>query len=238
MSNLVNRFKHEIKSLWQTKIFIKIIKIQIKCGMDFIQIFQGKILARLSTPAHSQNPIRNRAETLHFVVRELASKRNLLLLETGCMRADHGELSWGDDGCSTLLFGLLAQSTKGRCISVDISPRAVRHAKKYASKYNQLVIEDSVSFLSRFEHMNLVDLLYLDSFDFEAENPLPSQEHHLREIQVCFDRLKSGALVLVDDADTKFDGSFFGKATLVQEFFRQKGILPIIEDYQVLYQKP
>lgn len=238
MSNLVNRFKHKVKSLWQTKMFIKIINIQLKCGMDFVQIFERKILARLSTPAHSQNPIRNRAKTLHFIVRKLASKQNLLLLETGCMRADHGELSWGDDGCSTLLFGLLAQSTNGRCISVDISPKAVKHARKYSGKFNELVNEDSISFLSRFEHMHLVDLLYLDSFDFEAENPLPSQEHHLREIQVCFDRLKSGALVLVDDADTKFDGSLFGKATLVQEFFQQKGILPVIEDYQVLYQKP
>jgi hypothetical protein len=92
--------------------------------------------------------------------------------------------------------------------------------------------------LQSFDAKNQIDLLYLDSFDFEPDSPELSQQHHLSELLSVYESLKSGCLILVDDADTNFDGSMFGKASLVIAFFESINLSPIIKSYQVLYVKP
>ena len=189
-------------------------------------------------PSHLDNPIRNRLPTLQFVINELSGRKDLLILETGAMRSDHNQLAWGDDGCSTLLFNLLTSASHGKCISVDISQEAFDYAGKFCFGRSEIYLDDSVNFLRNFNLADKVDLLYLDSFDFDPSNPLPSQLHHLNEIESIIDRLRSGAFVLVDDADVFFDKSMFGKATLLIDFFAKRKIEPKIIGYQILFQIP
>lgn len=189
-------------------------------------------------PSHPDNPKRNRIPTFQFVINELSGRKDLLILETGTMRSDHTELAWGDDGCSTLLLNLLTSASHGKCISVDISQEAVNYAGKFCFGRSEIHLDDSVNFLRNFDFADKIDLLYLDSFDFDPSNPLPSQLHHLNEIESIIDRLRSGAFVLVDDADVLNDKSMFGKASLVIDFFDKRKIYPKITGYQILFQIP
>ena len=184
------------------------------------------------------NPVRDRRKTLLFCIKTLSAKQNFLIVETGCQRVDHGPLSWGDDGCSTLIFNQFSNRHEGTCISIDISSKNIEYAKSLNRGSGKFVVSDSVSYLQSFDSKNQIDLLYLDSFDFEPDSPELSQKHHLSELLSVYESLKSGCLILVDDADTNFDGSMFGKASLVIAFFESINLSPIIKSYQVLYVKP
>ncbi len=238
MAELMTKAKGIVKIRFFNYLFVRFLRTLIFLKFDFRMIFSLFISSKLVSPSHIDNPIRDRVPTFEFVIDKLCFKEDLLILETGSMRADHNNLAWGDDGCSTLLFNLLTSASKGSCISVDISPEAVNYARKYCFGRSEIHLRDSVDFLRNFDSANKIDLLYLDSYDFDPRHPYPSQIHHLKEIEVIFDRLKSGAYVLVDDADVLFDGSLFGKASLVINFFAKRNIRPKILGYQVLFQIP
>jgi hypothetical protein len=168
----------------------------------------------------------------------LKNKPGFLIVETGCQRKDHGPLSWGDDGCSTLIFNLFSQRHKGHCISIDISAKNISFASKLNKGAGRFVVSDSVDYLTTFESSRYIDLLYLDSLDFEPEYPELSQQHHLNELTSVYEKLKPGCLILIDDADTGFDGQLFGKASLVVKFFESLEIKPLHSGYQILFVKP
>ena len=188
-------------------------------------------------PSHTENPIRNRKITFDYIYKRFKSKDGVFIIETGCMRNDHGDLSFGDDGCSTFIFDRLARYTNGKFFSCDLSIKNINFAKDICKNTN-FVESDSVLFLTTFNDIDKVDLLYLDSYDYDPANPLPSQNHHLKEIKSVMGKLKSGALILIDDADAMLDGTYRGKATLVIDYFSSLGITPIIKSYQVLFQIP
>jgi predicted O-methyltransferase YrrM len=127
---------------------------------------------------------------------------------------------------------------KGRVKSVDLNPENVAHANSVTSDRVTVKCQDSVEYLLEFENAEEIDLLYLDSFDFDPTNPIPSQLHHLKEISAIYDRLKPGCLVLVDDAMIESQQGNLGKASLVGDFFARKGVRPIIHSYQMLWVKP
>ncbi len=91
-----------------------------------------------------------------------------------------------------------------------------------------------------------IDLLYLDSYDFDAANPVPSMMHHLKELCAIAPALKARTLVVVDDTFRALrglkaaDGSYTllgdfglaGKGSYVDEYFRQIGIAKAFEGYQ------
>lgn len=188
-------------------------------------------------PLNKQNPIRDRRPTFDYVIHALSGNKPLII-ETGCMRNDHGKLSWGDDGCSTLIFNMFAKSQKGKCISIDISEDNINYARKFNFGNGMFVHSDSVAFLKNFEDKKNIDLLYLDSYDYDPANPEASQSHHLCELISVYSSLKSGCIILVDDADVKFDGTMEGKATSIISFFDDLGITPKYSGYQILYVKP
>ena len=56
-------------------------------------------------------------------------KQDYTIVETGCMRADHGDLAFGDDGASTYIFDDFINYYDGQVISVDICQDNVDYAK-------------------------------------------------------------------------------------------------------------
>ena len=176
--------------------------------------------------------------TFRFVISALGTKSNPIVVETGCSRKDHGLLAWGDDGCSTFLFDIFSIRNKGKLFSVDINPRNVAHSQSKTSSRVEITCSDSVKYLENLEFANRIDLLYLDSFDFDPADPNPSQRHHLKEISAIFPRLKSGCFILVDDAGVHSSNAPLGKAGEVFKFMANKGIQPTISDYHILWIKP
>ena len=73
--------------------------------MTYSEQFSKKFFARLLKPA-GNNPQRDRASSFTIVFEELdkMNKNDYTIVETGCMREDHGDLAFGDDGASTYIL--------------------------------------------------------------------------------------------------------------------------------------
>src|SRR5210317_961591 len=104
--------------------------------MTYSKRFSSKFFSRLLQPGAPQNPVRDRATSLEIVFELLDQKedKNFFIVETGCMRADHGQLAFGDDGASTYILDDFINYYDGEVVSVDIDPDNVSHAQKMVSE--------------------------------------------------------------------------------------------------------
>lgn len=85
------------------------------------------------------------------------------IVETGCCRLPD---DWGA-GLSTVMLGDFCKKYDKDLITVDLSPKNMEICKRLTSEYNsntQYFVDDSVHFLKEFH--GVIDLLYLDSYDY------------------------------------------------------------------------
>ena len=204
--------------------------------MTYSKRFSSKFFAKLLQPAPG-NPVRDRATSFELIFELLDQKedKNFLIVETGCMRADHGQLAYGDDGASTFIFDDFINYYDGEVYSVDIKPENVAHAQKMVSDKTKVVCSDSVKFLWNFPEDKKIDFLYLDSYDVRKDNPHPSQLHHVKELCAVIDKLDEGSIVCIDDHDAFFTGGQIGKGTYVKDFMENIGAECIHEGYQIVW---
>jgi hypothetical protein len=204
--------------------------------MTYSKRFSSKFFAKLLQPAPG-NPIRDRATSFELIFELLDQKedKNFLIVETGCMRADHGQLAYGDDGASTFIFDDFINYYDGEVYSVDIKPENVAHAQKMVSDKTKVICSDSVKFLWNFPEDRKIDFLYLDSYDVRKDNPHPSQLHHVKELCAVIDKLDEGSIVCIDDHDAFFTGGQIGKGTYVKDFMENIGAECIHEGYQIVW---
>jgi hypothetical protein len=94
--------------------------------------------------------------------------------------------------------------------------------------------------------LEFLDLLYLDSFDVDFDNPLPSAIHHLKELLAIAPLVSFETLVVVDDSPSSFigvpDGDILvqpirpprieGKGRLIAEYADQIGAENLFAEYQ------
>lgn len=152
-----------------------------------------------------------------------------VLVETGTAR--DGDKNFGGDGGSTIIFGKWASQNGAMLYSVDITPSAIENAKKATEVCRdqiQFTCGDSIQFLKEFDQS--IDFLYLDSFDFDFGNPLPSQEHHLKEIMAAYPKLHQNSIVMIDDCDLPYGG----KGKLAIEYLTSLGWVIFQNGYQVI----
>jgi len=155
----------------------------------------------------------------------LALKRPVTIVETGCMRPPRLAGHEWEDGQATLLWDQIAAATKGLAWSVDINSENVAYARKRVSFNTVVVCDDSVHWLTDCKKIGKIDLLYMDSVDFENGKHNYSILHHVGELAAAWPRLNSGAIVAVDDCQ----GPFAGKHALVRMFLEMyAGISPIM----------
>lgn len=140
----------------------------------------------------------NRMPFYEYVCNHLINlNRPILVVETGAM--------WSVQGAFTLVFAdLIKNYTGGKIITIDISEEHLNKSKENTKDFSDVieyVLADSVEYLSSLskETMSQIDLLYLDSFDLDALDPLPSAIHHLRELLSVYDNLRSDVIIGVDD---------------------------------------
>lgn len=212
--------------------------------MTYSKRFSSKFFAKMLQPGSINNPVRNRASSLELVFEILDEKKtkDFFIVETGCMRADHGKIALGDDGASTYIFDDFINYYDGNVVSVDINPNNAKHANELTSDRTEVYCSDSVEFLWNLPEKRKIDLLYLDSFDFEPEDPIPSQKHHLKELCAAMTKLRKGSLIVVDDNANTPEFEWFtkiaqgGKAGFVKDFMKSIGVEPLYDGYQIVWQ--
>ena len=210
---------------------------------EFVPYFKEHFYQKLLTP-NGSNPVRNRADGFLKIFEILDRQKNdplykkdtFHILETGCMRPDHGDLCYGDDGVSSFIFDTFVNEMGGAVVSVDIDPINVEYTKSKVSDKTRLYCDDSVSFISKIPAAQKFDLLYLDSFDIHKDNPHPSQLHHLMELAAVMKNTKPGTIIAVDDQDAFFDGGIVGKGTYVKIFMERIGAKLIHNGYQIIWE--
>ena len=203
--------------------------------MTYSKRFSSNFFTKLLQPAGT-NPVRDRATSFSLIFELLDEKveKDFLIVETGCMRRDHGNLAFGDDGASTYIFDDFINFYDGEVHSVDICKENVDYANELTSNKTTVHCQDSVDFLWNLPKKQ-IDFLYLDSYDIIRENPHPSQLHHVKEMCAVIDKLGKGSIICIDDHDAFFTGDGkIAKGTYVKDFMDDIGMKPIHEGYQIV----
>lgn len=212
--------------------------------MKYSETFKEKFYQKLLSPAHPKNPLRDRASSFQLIFELLEKKKdkNFLIVETGCMRSDHGQLAFGDDGASTFIFDDFINFYDGEVLSVDINQNNVNHAKSMVSPKTKVECMDSVEFLWNLPSKKKIDFLYLDSYDFDPENPIPSQLHHVKELCAVMKNLKKGTIIVVDDhlntpefASYRSTLAKGGKAGFIENFMSNIKAEVLHDGYQIVW---
>jgi hypothetical protein len=172
------------------------------------------------------------------------------IVETGCVR---NQGTFTGEGQSTVLFDKFSECVAGTMVhSVDISPESTGMCKSIVSNRINVHTSDSVTFLRHqcaglirpFAH---IDLLYLDSYDVDVENPHDSAMHHIKELLAVAPLVNANTFILVDDSPTT--ASFFidgqlklvtpqrigGKGKYIASYMENIGSKPLYQGYQAAW---
>lgn len=174
-----------------------------------------------------------RYETFKYALQLLEKREGKTIVETGTAR--YGARYFDSDGGSTIIFAEWSRDHKAEFFSVDLSSMNLNNAKEavflYVPDYEKnihYVCSDSVAYLSQFNRP--IDFLYLDSYDYELDNPEPSQLHHLNEIEAAYPFLTENSIVMIDDCDLPGGG----KGKLAIEFLLNRGWRIVKSQYQAI----
>jgi predicted O-methyltransferase YrrM len=183
------------------------------------------------------NKTTKRAPSFAMMLNHLIPIHEPLVVETGCARQEN---NFEGDGMSTTIFDTFIDYHGGEFYSVDINPDNVRFATAMVKKAN-LTCSDSVKFLHNQSKVwvtqnRKIDLLYLDSFDFDLNNCHPSSLHHIFELTAIMPCLREGTMVCVDDnpecVDANGNPIDAGKGLYIKQFMDLIGKERIYTGYQ------
>jgi hypothetical protein len=177
------------------------------------------------------NKTKKRSPSFAIMINHVGAIHEPLIVETGCARKEN---NFEGDGMSTTIFDTFVDYHGGEFYSVDINSDNVRFAASTAKKAN-LTCSDSVKFLYNQSKVwvaqnRKIDLLYLDSFDFDRKNSHPSSLHHIFELAAIMPCLREGTMVCVDD-----NFGTVGKGLYVKEFMDLIGKERIYTGYQWIW---
>jgi predicted O-methyltransferase YrrM len=173
-----------------------------------------------------------RYPTFLHSLRLLTERKARVLVETGTARK--GSEGFSSDGGSTFLFAHWAMDHDGKLYSIDNDPRAIEKARSSVQAldpYIEFICSDSLLFLQN--SLEPIDFLYLDSYDFDVQDPFPSQMHHLKEIKAAYSKLHEKSIVMIDDCDLYLGG----KGLLVIDFLLENGWRIELFAYQAILVK-
>jgi hypothetical protein len=157
-----------------------------------------------------------------------------LIVETGCLRLPG---NWGGDGQSTFMWDAFARSVGGDVFSIDVSIESIDTARRACSGYTNLIHNDSVFALSTLSSLlegRQIHCLYLDSFDLDPNDPMPSAIHHAQELAAARPLLKRGSIVCIDDY--RIGDAVGGKGAIVDPFMRSVDAAVLHDGYAKVWQ--
>lgn len=161
------------------------------------------------------NPKHVNLQAFEFTIQKLGSGP-AQIIETGTA-------AWGTN--STRLWDAHVRTYGGSLVSVDIRPEASKRLLGQLSKKSKCIVSDSVSYLSGLDAAS-ADLYFLDSWDVDWANPESAANHGLAEFLAIKDKLKPGALVLIDDTPVSLDYIGFEFHLKAESYFRANGVFP------------
>lgn len=172
--------------------------------------------------------------TMHTAISLFLQRGSKTIVETGCIRMEE---DWGA-GMSTLVFSDISNRYNKKFETVDINIANLNFAKEYIYDELQFIEDfityhhsDSIEFFR--QHKQSIDLLYLDSLDFDFANPEESQKHCLAELETAFPHLSEKAIVLMDD--NRLPGG--GKPAKAKLWLQQQGWTCVMDYHQTLWVK-
>lgn len=180
--------------------------------------------------------LQHRADGFRIIFDHLASVPAPLILETGCLRMPN---NWEGDGQSTFQFDCYVRSNGGAVISIDVGHKSIESARRACSSKTSLILNDSVAGLHTLSGLGgrKASLVYLDSFDLDVNNPLPSATHHILELAAVRPLLGPGAIVCVDDyALNGFEPG--GKGQIIDMFMSSIYAETLYSGYQKIWKMP
>lgn len=198
--------------------------------------FCNQFMAEYYQPLNATHRKRGPSFLITFFLLEqkaLRGQKDFLIVETGSLRTE--PINIPADGASTIIFDNFLKVYDGVLHTVDLDLKCQEMIRKYCSEKVIAYTSDSVKFLENFNEAEKIDVLYLDSYDLDVTNPEPSAEHHLKEIEVVFDRLKKGTIIIVDD-NLIYKGKPVGKGYLVEKFLKDRSVPMIFDGYQKVFQ--
>jgi hypothetical protein len=164
-------------------------------------------------------------------------------VETGC--SAHGTKS-------TLLWDKFVNFYDGSVASVDLNEHAVNETNSLISEKSKVFHSNNLDYLPKID--NLIDFLYLDSYDVDFLNPLPSAIRHLEEFKRVKHLLHKNSIILIDDTPVspywlddgqnspiysslkrQFNPNMAGKGSLVNLELEKMGATKILHQYQTLW---
>lgn len=129
--------------------------------------------------------------TFKKLFQEMENIKNPIILESGIASAGTN---------STYLFDAYVKKYGGFFWSVDINNNLVEQHKYNMCPATKLICDDSVSFFKNWSKNNdKVNVIYLDSWDLDFYNPIPSGNHGLAEYKALMPVIKKDTLLLIDD---------------------------------------
>jgi predicted O-methyltransferase YrrM len=215
--------------------WVKYQKLMIKMKWIFLVLPYTLVFASPSEDylAGKIPPENCRYDTFKCALELLEQRGAQIIVETGTAR--YGTRYFDSDGGSTIIFAQWAKDHNAHFFSIDISASHLENAQTAVAQYVpewkntvHFVCNDSIAYLRQVDFM--IDFLYLDSYDYELDNPSPSQTHHLMEIQAAYPHLKETSIVMIDDCDLPGGGK--GKDAII--FLLERGWKIAKNQYQVI----
>lgn len=158
----------------------------------------------------------------------------LVICETGTVRVAG---NWEGDGQSTFIFDALISRRGGRFFSIDINLECLETAFSICSSNTNLILNDSVAALQALcggKNIDQIDLLYLDSYDLDVKNPLPSALHHAHELLASLPCIGPGTIICIDDYGVP--GALGGKGAIIDPVLESLKVPVIHSGYQKVWQ--
>jgi hypothetical protein len=160
----------------------------------------------------------------------------VLIVETGSMREPG---NWVGDGQSTFLWNEFGGFFETRVHTIDLDPQAAAVVRQYCCDDVQAHTGDSIALLyemAKQADAPQIDLLYLDSLDYDVNNPFPCMFHYIMELIAVRPRLGKGSIVAVDDNYFTTTGAISGNGMLVKEWFDHLHIPCVHQGHQLVWQ--
>ena len=168
----------------------------------------------------------------------LTLDRPALIVETGSLRQPG---NWAGDGQSTILWREFSCVHPCELHTVDLDPEAAKVVRELCGDGEDLHVHtgDSVAFLyemAKGDNPPQIDMLYLDSFDFDIDDPFPSAFHHIKELIAARPCLRKGSIIAIDDNFILPDGKMTGKGYLAIQWFEHLNIPCMYQGHQYVWQ--
>jgi len=174
-----------------------------------------------------------RADGFTVIFDALDRHNKPFIVETGCLRVPK---NWEGDGQSTFQFDWYAREKRGIVATIDINSESIDSARRACSSVTSTILNDSVAALNALsaQAKQPASLIYLDSFDLDLEDPMPSATHHAMEIMAARNLMGPGTIVCVDDFNVYPLGPG-GKGLIVDQFMKSINAEVLYTGYQKVW---